>query len=115
MINTKPPTNAQRIWRVSDLPRARAPQTYRITNTDGSEINVTLQNRRRQVLELLVKGPVYCASPVRLSDTVHVLKHENGLEVHTEFYPGDIETGAGTYGVYFLKSRVVRLSALEAA
>lgn len=111
----KPPANSQRIWRVSDLPKARAAQSYRITNTDGSEINVTLANRRRQVLELLLKGPVYCASPVRLSDMVHVLKRENGLEVHTEFYPGDTETGAGTYGVYFLKSRVARLSALEAA
>lgn len=114
-IKTKPPKNSQRIWRVADLPQARAAQSYRFTNTDGSEIKVLLANRRRQVLELLLKGPVYCASPVRLSDIVHVLKRENGLEVHTEFYPGDTETGAGIYGVYFLKSRVARLSALEAA
>jgi hypothetical protein len=110
-----PPANASRIWRVSDLPKARASQAYRITNSDGSEAKITLSKRRRQVLDLLLKGPVYCASPVRLSDMVHVLKRENGLEVHTEFYPGDKETGTGTYGVYFLKSHVVTLSAREAA
>lgn len=62
-----------------------------------------------------MQGPVYCASPVRISDIVFVLKRENGLEVDTEFYPGDPETGAGQYGVYFLKSRVRRLIRQEVA
>ncbi len=48
--------------------------------------------------------------PVRISDVVHVLKRETGIEVETEYYPGDEETGSGTYGVYFLKSMVRRVA-----
>jgi hypothetical protein len=113
--NAKPPANAQRIWRVADLPKNRAPAHYVITNDGDEPITVLLSKRRRQVMDLLKQGSVYCASPVRISDIVHLLKRETGVVVDTEYYPGDHETGAGTYGVYVLKSKVTLLDKDEVA
>jgi len=111
----KAPKDAQRIWRVSDLPKNRNPAWYAITHENGKTETYVLDKRRRQVIDLLVRGPVYCASPVRLSDIVHVLKRETGLNVHTEFYAGDPDTGTGAYGVYFLLSVVERIDGSEVA
>ncbi|MDA8585565.1 hypothetical protein N9L47_04750 [Rhodobacteraceae bacterium] len=105
-----PPFNCQRIHRVADLPPERAPASYVIGNVDKKPSAVTLQKRKRQIMDLLLQGPVYCASPVRISDIVHILKREIGLDVETKFYPGDKSTGSGDYGVYFIKSRVYRAS-----
>ncbi|HBZ45318.1 MAG TPA: hypothetical protein DEO85_14975 [Maritimibacter sp.] len=111
----KPPSNAQRIWRVADLPRERGLRRYLITNPLGEASTVLLSKRRRQVMDLLMQGPVHCASPVRLSDMVHLLREETKVDIETEFYPGDEETGAGTYGVYFLRSKVTLLDENEVA
>lgn len=102
----KPPSNTRRIMRVADLPPFRSPRGYWIENGDGEALFVILDKRKRQVLDLLRQSPVYCASPVRLSDVVFVLKRDCGLDVATDFYPGDPDIGTGTYGVYTLKSRV---------
>ena len=101
-----PPANAQRIWRVADLPKGRSPATYVVCNEGQPPASVTLQKRLRQVLDLLRAGPVYCASPVRISDIVHILKRDYGILVETTMYPGDPDTGAGSYGVYSLLSTV---------
>lgn len=111
----KPPANAQRIWRVADLPKHRAPAHYLIATDDGEPTKVLLSKRRRQVMDLLMQGPVYCASPVRISDIVHLLKRETGVQVDTEYYPGDVETGAGAFGVYFCRSNVTLLDNREVA
>lgn len=111
----KPPANAQRIWRVADLPKHRAPAHYLIADEHGEPTKILLSKRRRQVLDLLRQGPVFCASPVRLSDMVSLLKHENGVDIETKDYPGDVETGAGTYGVYFLRSTVTLFQEDEVA
>ena len=112
---THPPTDAQRIMRVADLPQERSPAQYEIQNGDGNPRLVTLARRQRQVMDLLVSAPVYCASPVRLSDVVHILKREIGLEVETKLYPGNPITGAGAYGIYILTSKVRRIVASEVA
>lgn len=108
MKNDKPPSNSQRVHRVADLPPERGPTTYVIVNNDEDPKTMTLQKRKRQIMDLLLQGPVYCASPVRISDIIHILKREIGLDVETKFYAGDKATGSGDYGVYFLKSRVHR-------
>ncbi|MCW3784344.1 hypothetical protein [Defluviimonas salinarum] len=113
--NNTPPRNAQRIYRVGDLPKDRSPAQYRITRRDGETVTANLRKRRRQILDLLMQGPVYCASPVRISDIVCILKHECGLDVETVFYPGDKEAGAGDFGVYFLHSAVARLDGVGVA
>lgn len=110
-----PPCNAKRVHRVTDLPKDRNPAQFEIINANSRSHVVILDKRRRQILELLARGPVYCASPIRISDVVHVLKREIGLEVETEFYAGDRVTGAGDFGVYFLRSRVRRLDGQEVA
>ena len=104
-----PPKNARRIWRVADLPPRRGVAWYSVETNNGTEQAHLLSKRRRQIMDLLMCGPVYCASPVRISDVVHILKRETGIEVETEYYPGDEKTGSGTYGVYFLKSKVRRV------
>lgn len=110
-----PPANAQRIARVADLPQNRDEAQYGVTNGAMPEKVYTLRKRQRQVMDLLMAGPVYCASPVRLSDVVHILKREIGIEVETRFYPGDKETGSGDYGIYFLQSEVRRVLRSEVA
>lgn len=107
--NNKSPSNAQRIMRVADLPPDRKPARYELRNGDSKPRIVTLDKRKRQIVDLLMSAPVYCASPVRLSDVVHILKREIGLEVETKYYPGNPITGAGAYGVYFLKSDIRRI------
>ena len=66
-IKTKPPANTQRIMRVADLPQDRASASYELRNGDDKPYIVHLSKRQRQVMELLMAGPVYCASPVRLT------------------------------------------------
>ncbi|MEO3416810.1 hypothetical protein AAFO92_19335 [Roseovarius sp. CAU 1744] len=94
-IKTKPPTNTVRIMRIADLPQERSPAQYELQNGDSKPKVVTLSKRQRQVMDLLIAAPFFCASPVRLSDVVHILKRETGLEVDTKFYPGNPITGAG--------------------
>lgn len=114
-IKTKPPANTQRVMRVADLPQERAIASYELRNGDGRPVIVRLSKRQRQVMDLLIAGPVYCASSVRLSDVVHILKREIGLEVDTKFYPGNPITGSGAYGVYFLTTSARKLDQREAA
>ena len=112
---TNPPRETQRVMRISDLPSNRRPARFLISNQGGETQTVVLSKRRRQIIELLMRGPVYCASPVRISDIVSVLKHETCIDIHTEFYAGDRDIGAGDYGVYFLRSTVCRIDDVEAA
>ena len=63
--NIKPPTNAQRISRVADLPQDRTPADYLVTTEGSDPKTVSLKKRKRQVLDLLMTAPVYAASPVR--------------------------------------------------
>jgi len=111
----KPPKNTQRIMCVADLPQARSERRFEIQNGSEKPSVFTLKDRKRQITELLLNGPVYCASPVRISDVVHILKREIGLEVETRFYPGDKATGTGDYGVYFLNSKVRLLGTVGVA
>ena len=112
-IKTKPPTNTIRIMRVADLPQERGPAQYEILNDDDRSKVVTLCKRQRQIMDLLISGPVYCASPVRISDVVYILKREIGLEVDTKFYPGNPIIGSGAYGVYFLISKATKHEAIQ--
>ena len=112
--NQKPPRHARRISRVSELPPHREPATYEFHDTNNKTRLMKLANRKRQVMDLLIATPIHCASPVRLSDVVHILKRETAIEVETKMYPGDPRTGSGDYGVYFLVSDVRKLKNSEA-
>jgi hypothetical protein len=110
-----PHSYAQRIARVADLPQNPEEAQYGFTKGDLPAKVYARRRRQRQVMDLLMAGPVYCASPVRLSDVVHVLKREIGIEVETRFYTGNKETGTGDYGICFLISKVHRMAPSEVA
>lgn len=104
--NTQPPKNTLRAWSSRDLSQDREVAKFRVQNADGSESTIVAEKRVRQVLDSLRETPIYCASPVRISETVRVLRHELGVEIETERYDGN----NGQYGVYFLTSQVTPIS-----
>lgn len=105
----KPPKNAKRIYRWSDLPSKTTPARYRVTDPDQESRVIILSKRRRQVLEGLIDGPIYAASYCRISDQVLPLRRDHGVEIDCEMYRNDPETGRSTYGVYVLQSKVERI------
>ncbi|MFT4999474.1 MAG: hypothetical protein ACI875_000468 [Planctomycetota bacterium] len=98
-----------------DLPLRRAPARFKITHKDGSVFEITLSKRKRQVLELLCRGKVFCASPVRISQFVCLLKHEDGINIFTEIYTEETSTECGKYGIYRLDDEVEFLGEVEFA
>ncbi|MEM9910378.1 MAG: hypothetical protein AAF922_06300 [Pseudomonadota bacterium] len=67
------------IMSVPELSGTGASTAYRI---DG-ETDITLSKRWQRMIETLKQGPVFCASPVRLSDAVFVLRSQYGVEIDT--------------------------------
>jgi hypothetical protein len=60
------------------------------------------------VLDALLKQPVFCASPVRISDRVCILRHEYSVPIIKEMYENDAATDRAKFGVYFLGGKVER-------
>lgn len=102
-IKPKPPHDTILVMRVADLPQDRRPAQYSVQYADRAKVH-TFSKRLRQVLDLLRRGPVFCASPVRISQAVMELREDYGFDIETKRYPGNPITGAGSYGVYFLKT-----------
>ncbi|MAM63856.1 hypothetical protein [Maritimibacter sp. UBA3975] len=111
----KPPANAQRISRRADLSPNRQGVWIQIENEGSEPTKALLSKSKRQVVDTLLRGPVYAASPVRISDIVHILKRDVGLDIETKMYPGDPDNGSMSYGVYFLRSKVTLLDKREVA
>ena len=104
-ITLIPPHNTTRVMRLADLPQDRRPAQYRVQHADKAKVH-TFSKRLRQVLDLLRRGPVFCASPVRISQAVMELREDYGFNIETKRYPGNPITGAGSYGVYELLTEV---------
>jgi hypothetical protein len=109
-MTTRPPSNALRVngWR--DLPNDRRTARYRLTDDDGRTREITLAKGNRIVLDALLKQPVFCASPVRISDRVCILRHEYSVPIIKEMYENDAATDRAKFGVYFLGGKVERVS-----
>ena len=105
----RPPENALRVERWRDLPKDRAPASYRVTADDGGTHVITLAKGTRVVLDALLRQPVYCASPVRISDRVCILRNDYRVPIIAEMYQNDAATGRDKFGVYFLTGRVERI------
>jgi hypothetical protein len=105
------PQNAQRIMRVRDLPTARDYATFTVESETGAATAV-IGKRERQVLEALLAGPIFCASPVRLSDTILHLRGKlgDGAIVTIMHERRDRETGVSRFGLYDLAAKVRRAS-----
>lgn len=98
----KPPANALRVNAWHDLSPDEAPAKYEIISDDGQTKTITLARGNRIILDTLIKQPVYCASPVRISDRVHILKSVYGVPITKEMYANDKQTGRQRFGVYFI-------------
>jgi hypothetical protein len=106
----RPPSNALRVEAWRDLPSDRAPACYRITGDDGSVRQITLAKGNRIILDALLNQPVYCASPVRISDRVCILRRDYRVPITKRMFENDAATDRAKFGVYFLSGRVERIS-----
>jgi hypothetical protein len=107
---TRPPSNALRVEAWRDLPPDGSPARYRITGDDGAVHQITLAKGNRIILDALLKQPVYCASPVRISDRVCILRHEYRVPIIKEMFENDAATDRAKFGVYFLNGQVERIT-----
>jgi hypothetical protein len=94
-------TNIGWIMSVKDLTPDRRPAKYEVTKPDGSTSIVTLEKRKRQVVDTLLLRPRYCASTVRLGDGIFRRKEDHGLHAETK-------TAADGRKYYSLTGLVVR-------
>ena len=72
------------VMSIRDLAQDRAPARYQVTKSDGTTSIVTLDKRKRQVVDTMLQGPVFCASTVRLGDAIFRLKEDHDLHASTE-------------------------------
>ena len=104
-----PPANALRVERWSDMPSDTAPARYEVVSEDGTTKAFTLAKGNRIILDALIQQPVYCASPVRISDRVCILRRDYGVPITKEMYSNDTATDRAKFGVYFLGKGVRRI------
>ncbi|MGK7652422.1 hypothetical protein ACSQ76_08405 [Roseovarius sp. B08] len=101
-----PPENTRWIISRHDLPLRRGGAYYAVQRAEGTRETLTLSNRKRQVLDALMRSPIYCASPVRLSDIVLLLRNENGINIETEFFQENDGIENTRFGIYVLVDQV---------
>jgi hypothetical protein len=106
----RPPADALRVKAWRDLPSDTKKARYKVTDRNGHTHTITVAKGNRIILDALIDGPVYCASPVRVSDRVCILRHEYCVPIIKEMYENDAATDRAKFGVYFLDGRVERLS-----
>ena len=102
----RPSANTLRVYGWTNLPNEKAPARFKIADGTGESRTVTLSKNKRRILEGLMKQPMYCASPVRISDIVCILKTDYDINIHMKLYASDRETDRAKYGVYTLMDRV---------
>ncbi len=110
-----PPENALRVYRWADLPNLTAPALYRITDPGQEPREIYASKHKRQVLEGLMRSPLYAASYCRLSDQVLPLRRDDGVNIECKMYRGDADTGRQKYGIYVLVSQIERIETDEVA
>lgn len=87
----------------ADLPATRAVFTYNATTSTGETLTFSVSKRLRQVLEALRAGPIYCASPVRLSQAVLELREIIGTDaIATDWFDTVADGEVARYGAYRL-------------
>lgn len=112
---TKPPTNARRIYRWTDLPNTTERASYVVQDDGGEPREIVISRHQRQVLEGLMQSPIFAASYCRISDQVLPLRRDHGVDIRCDMYANDPETGRQRYGVYTLVSTVTRSGDARAA
>ena len=96
------PIGAHRILKRRDLPQTKIPTKYRVT-VGGKTTTHVFKKRVRQMLEALQMGPVYCASPVRLSPAVQTLRECPGEDaIATDWHENGKDDEYCRFGTYRL-------------
>lgn len=108
-LTERPPANALRVEAWRDMPQDTSPACYEITTEDGQTKAITLAKGNRIILDALIKQPVHCASPVRISDRVCILRRDYGVPITKKMYANDTATDRAKFGVYFLDGNVRRI------
>ncbi len=98
--------SAKRILRRADLPKSRNLAAYTWPTEDGGESRTIVAKRDRQVLDAIIDGPVFCASPVRVSDSVLRLRRDHGVPIETETFSERDGDESLTFGAYYLTADV---------
>lgn len=107
MSTTEIRQKAKRITRRADLPQARGLAAYIWDDPDAGEIRTIVSKRDRQVLDAIIASPVFCASPVRVSDSVLRLRHEHGVPILREDFKESDGDERLVFGVYHLGANVL--------
>ena len=102
----KPPVNTKLIISRNDLSRAITPAGFTLLNELHTERVVTLVKKSHKVFQILLSGPLYCASTVRLSHWVVVLRDEYGVKIETLWLEDDRAPITTRHGVYVLRDTV---------
>lgn len=105
-----PPPNSQRNMSWDDFPQAQSPETFELVSPSGDIHNITLGKGTLRVFKALVNGPLYAASPVRISDRILILKQDHGVNIQTLMFNNDRVTGRQRFGVYVLMDTARRLN-----
>lgn len=111
---TTPPANALRVTGWRDLPKEKGVARFEVTRADGGTRTIFVRKRNRRILQALIKQPVFCASPVRISDVVHVLGREYGINIDTTLYADHNNDDSQRFGVYTLLDSVTLISGVSA-
>jgi hypothetical protein len=98
--------SARQIILRNDLPQARGFARYVWVDSQGDEHSATLNKRNRQVLDAISAGPLFCASPVRVSHSVMCLRRDFGLPIEIEVFTESDGDEKLTFGVYYLAAPV---------
>lgn len=107
--NLKAPSNALRVFSWDQTPNLTKPAAYAVHNEGQEPQTIVVSKNTRRVLEALMTSPVYAASYCRISDKVLPLRRDHGVDIECVIYDSDLPTKRARFGVYFLKSKVIRL------
>jgi hypothetical protein len=108
--NLIPPANALRIFSWDQTPNLSKPAIYEVQNEGQEPRRIVVSKNTRRVLEALILSPVYAASYCGISDKVLPLRRDFDIDIECVTYEGGIPTKRARFGVYFLKSKVIRLA-----
>lgn len=97
---------AKRITRRADLPQQRTLAAYQWRDVIGETSKTLVGKRDRQVLDAIIATPVFCASPVRVSDSVLRLRRDHGLPIETETFTERDGDETLNFGAYYMDADV---------
>lgn len=101
-----PPANATSILAWDDCVPTPKKDTVTLISPEGDERTITLTKGNLRILRTMQRSPVYCASPVRISDRVLILKRDYGVNIRTDMYAAKGGTECERFGVYTLLDTV---------